>query len=88
MIATGSSGGDPSDVAKAISLLADGTIDAGSYIAAVGGMDSAEELISAVRSQQLDGKGVIYPGTRAALKRVDGWDAEQEARFLRERSPV
>ncbi len=88
VIATGSSGGDPSDVAKAISLLADGTIDAGSYIAAVGGMDSAEELISAVRSQQLDGKGVIYPGTRAALKRVDGWDAEQEARFLRERSPV
>jgi len=82
--AVGSSGGDPSDVARALSLLADGSIEAGHYVAAVGGLDAGRHLIEAVRGQQLDGKGVIYPGASAALERVDGWDAQKEAAFLRE----
>ena len=45
VMAVGSSGGDPSDVAKALVLLADGTIDGGNYMAAVGGMDAARDLV-------------------------------------------
>jgi L-iditol 2-dehydrogenase len=86
VVATGSSGGDPSDAAEALSLLADGTIDAGSYIAAVGGLDAAEDLIAAVRDQQLESKGVIYPSVRSPLQRVDGWDAQREREFLQRSS--
>jgi L-iditol 2-dehydrogenase len=81
--AVGSSGGDPSDVAKALSLLADGTIDAGNYIAAVGGLDAAKDLVEAVRAQRLEGKGVIYPAVRGPLRPVDRWEAAQEQEFIR-----
>jgi len=82
VMAVGSSGGDPSDVAQALTLLADGTVDAGNYVAAVGGLDAAKDLVEAVREQRLDGKGVIYPQVRGALKGVDGWDARREIEFL------
>ncbi len=82
VMAVGSSGGDPSDVAKALSLLADGTIEAGSYIAAVGGLDAASDLVEAVRAQKLDGKGVIYPQVRGPLRAVEGWDRDREAELL------
>jgi len=82
--AVGSSGGDPSDVARALTLLADGTIEAGNYIAARGGLDAAKDLIQAVREQRLEGKGVIYPHARAPLASVDGWSGEREKRFLEE----
>ena len=81
--AVGSSGGDPSDVAKALSLLADGAVEAGSYIGAVGGLDAAMALIEAVRAQRPDGKGVIYPQVRRGLQIVAGWDAAREMDFLR-----
>jgi threonine dehydrogenase-like Zn-dependent dehydrogenase len=80
--AAGSSGGDPSDAAKAISLLAEGAIDAGSYVAAVGGLEAAKDLLGAVREQRLDGKGVIYPSVRVALRQVDRWDADRERLLL------
>jgi len=83
VMAVGSSGGDPSDVAKAVALLGDGTIDAGNYIAAVGGLDAARDLVEAVRDQKLEGKGVIYPAVRKPLAEVDGWDGAREQEFLR-----
>jgi len=83
VMAVGSSGGDPSDVAKALVLLADGTIDGGNYMAAVGGMDAARDLVEAVRDQKLEGKGVIYPGVRKPLEKVDGWDGAREQELLR-----
>jgi L-iditol 2-dehydrogenase len=82
VMAVGSSGGDPSDVAKALCLLADGSIDAGSYIAAVGGLDAARDLVDAVRAQKLDGKGVIYPQVRGPLRAVEGWGRDREAELL------
>ncbi len=78
----GSSGGDPSDVATALGLLCDGTIDAGNYIAAVGGLDAARDLVVAVREQRLDGKGVIYPSLRLPLREVEGWSGAQENALL------
>ena len=83
VMAVGSSGGDPSDVAKALALLADGTIDGGNYIAAVGGLDAARDLVKAVRDQKLEGKGVIYPAVRKPLEEVDGWDGAREQELLR-----
>lgn len=81
--AVGSSGGDPSDIARALALLADGTIEPGGYIAAVGGIDAARDLVRAVREQRLEGKGVIYPQARAALAEVRSWGAAQEQEFLK-----
>jgi threonine dehydrogenase-like Zn-dependent dehydrogenase len=78
----GSSGGDPSDVATALRLLCDGTIEAGNYIAAAGGLDAARDLVVAVREQRLDGKGVIYPSLRMPLREVEGWSAEEEQALL------
>jgi len=88
VMAVGSSGGDPSDVARSLELLADGTVDAANYIAAVGGLDSAGDLVDAVRAQELDGKGVIYPRVRAPLTEVDSWDAAREEAFLRDPSTL
>jgi len=82
-MAVGSSGGDPSDMAKALALLADGTIDGGNYIAAVGGIDAARNLVEAVRDQKLEGKGVIYPAVRKPLEEVDGWDGAREQELIR-----
>lgn len=86
--AVGSSGGDPSDVAAALSLLADGSIEAGNYIAAVGGLLAARDLVAAVRAQAIDGKGVIYPHARGALHEVDSWDASAENEFLDRHLPA
>jgi L-iditol 2-dehydrogenase len=86
VMAVGSSGGDPSDVAESLSLLADGTVDAGNYIAAVGGLDASKQLIETVRAQALEGKGVIYPHARGQLQMVDRWDAAAEQEYLRTHS--
>jgi L-iditol 2-dehydrogenase len=85
IMAVGSSGGDPSDVGRALVLLDEGVVEAGGYVAAVGGLDAAEELVEAVREQRLEGKGLIYPHARAALAQVERWGAEQEDGFLEER---
>ncbi len=82
VMAVGSSGGEPSDVGESLGLLADGTVDASNYVAAVGGLDSAKELIEMVRAQKLEGKGVIYPQMRGPLQTVDRWDAAREQQYL------
>ncbi|MFB3880735.1 MAG: zinc-binding dehydrogenase [Armatimonadota bacterium] len=82
VMAVGSSGGDPSDVAEALSLLADGTVEAANYVAAVGGLDAAKHLIEMVRGQRLEGKGVIYPHARGPLETVDRWSAASEREYL------
>lgn len=78
----GSSGGDPSDIAETLELLAARKIQPGNYVAAVGGLDAARDLIEAVRAQRLEGKGVIYPSVRRPLMEVDAWSAEQEREIL------
>jgi L-iditol 2-dehydrogenase len=80
--AVGSSGSDPSDMREALEMIAAGKIQPGNYAAAVGGLDAARDLIEAVRAQELDGKGIIYPSLRRPLAEVDGWSAEQERELL------
>lgn len=78
----GSSGSDPSDIAQVLTMLGEGKIQPGKYVAAVGGLNAARDLVEAVREQRLEGKGVIYPGLRQRLQETDGWSAEQERRLL------
>ncbi len=80
--AVGSSGSDPSDIREALSMIADGQIRPGNYVAAVGGLDAARDLIEAVRAQKFEGKGVIYPSLRKPLEELDGWSADQERELL------
>ncbi|MCD6359562.1 MAG: zinc-binding dehydrogenase, partial [Armatimonadetes bacterium] len=78
----GSSGSDPSDIREALEMVAAGDIQPGKYVAAVGGLDAARDLIEAVRAQQFEGKGVIYPSLRRSLEEVDGWSAQHERDLL------
>jgi L-iditol 2-dehydrogenase len=80
----GSSGGDPSDIAEAVEAIAEGRIDPGNYVAKVGGLDAVVDLIQLVRNQEIEGKGVIYPQARAALRDSGHWTAKKEEAFLRE----
>ncbi len=78
----GSSGSDSSDVAQVLEMMAAGAIDPGNYIVKCGGLDSAVALIQALRERKIDGKGVIYPHTRAPLTDIQGWNGEKEREFL------
>jgi len=83
--AVGSSGSDPSDVARALEMIAEGSIDPGNYVVKCGGLDAALSLIQAVRHQEIDGKGVIYPHTRCPLSDVEGWNLQKERDHLKEK---
>jgi len=85
LVIVGSSGSDPSDAARALEMIAEGSIDPGNYVVKCGGLDAAVSLIRAVRNREIDGKGVIYPHTRSALFDVEEWNLEKEKRFLEEK---
>jgi L-iditol 2-dehydrogenase len=78
----GSSGSDPSDMALAMEMIDQDKIQPGKYVAAVGGLDAARDLIEAVRAQRMEGKGVIYPSLRKPLEELDGWSSEDERALL------
>ena len=79
----GSSGSDPSDMSQAMDMIADGRIRPGNYVAAVGGLDAARDLLDAVRAQRMEGKGIIYPSMHKPLEEIDGWSPAQERELLR-----
>jgi len=78
----GSSGSDPSDVARVLDMMAEGLIDPGNYLVKCGGLDAAVSLIRAVRNREIDGKGAIYPHTRHLLFDIEGWNLKNEKSFL------
>ena len=80
--AVGSSGSDPSDIARVLEMIGEGLIDPGNYVVKCGGLDSAVSLVNAVRNREIDGKGVIYPHTRSALFEVEGWNLKKEIGYL------
>ena len=81
--AVGSSGSDVSDVARVLKMVAEGLIKPGNYVVKCGGLDAAVSLIQAVRQQEIEGKGVIYPHTRCQLFDIEGWNLEKERDFLK-----
>jgi len=80
----GSSGGDPSDIALVLDMMAKGLIDPGNHVVKCGGLDAAISLIHAVRKREIDGKGVIYPHARSSLFDISKWNLEKERKFLEE----
>ncbi len=81
----GSSGGEPSDLANALGAIADGSIDAGSYVAAVGGLEDAVDVLKSVKDARLEGRAILYPHVRRLpVRAVDRWSGDDEKSFLEE----
>ena len=81
----GSSGGEPSDMAATLKAIADNDIDVGNYVAAVGSLDNAIEVLKMIKEGKIDGKAILYPHIKQKeLEKVDYWDKEREIEFLNE----
>lgn len=82
-IVTGSSGGLPLDVARALELMRAGELQVGAHITRIGDLEHAVRFLEMVRAQAIDGKAVVYPHRRSdRILEVDSWSASDEARYL------
>ncbi len=82
---TGSSGGSPWDVARALELMAQKEIDAGAHITRIGDLEHAVEFLNMIKAQDIDGKAVVYPHRRSRdILAVKSWSAQDERDHLRE----
>ena len=82
---TGSSGGSPWDVARALELMATKEIDAGAHITRIGDLEHATAFLQMIMRQEIDGKAVVYPHRRSGeIRAVRSWSAEDEREYLRE----
>ncbi len=82
----GSSGGDPSDMTETLLAIHQGDIDPGNYVAAVGSLDNAIEVLKLIKETKMDGKAILYPHIRPTpLQRVEYWNGPSEQDFLQER---
>jgi threonine dehydrogenase-like Zn-dependent dehydrogenase len=80
---TGSSGGSPWDVGRALELMATREIDAGDHIACIGDLAHAPEFLQMIKAQSIDGKAVVYPHRHAArIVAVKSWTAHDEQAYL------
>jgi L-iditol 2-dehydrogenase len=80
---TGSSGGSPWDIRRALELMAAGEIETSAHITRIGDLEHAVELLKMIGNFQLDGKAVIYPSRRAyKIRVVGGWTAADERDYL------
>jgi len=83
---TGSSGGSPWDVARALELMAAKEIDAGAHITRIGDLEHAVDFLRMIMAQEIDGKAVVYPHRRSReIRAVKSWSAQDEREYLRER---
>lgn len=81
---TGSSGGSPWDVARALELMLAGELDAGTHITRIGDLEHLPDFLEMIRARTLDGKAVVYPHRRVdAIRAVPRWTAEDEVEFLK-----
>jgi len=84
---TGSSGGSPWDIARALELMATGQINPAIHITRIGDLDHAIDLLKMVKAQQIDGKAIVYPHRRTnKIRVVQAWTAEDEQRYLQNTS--
>jgi len=82
----GSSGGDPSDMTATLQAIHDEQIDPGNYVAAVGSLDNAIDVLKMIQQTRIDGKAILYPHVKPTpLRHVDHWDNNKEIDFLNDR---
>jgi threonine dehydrogenase-like Zn-dependent dehydrogenase len=80
---TGSSGGSPWDIVRAVELMAAGEVDMGAHVTRIGDLDHAVELLELVKAQEIDGKAVVYPHRRTdQILSVPAWSAQDESAYL------
>jgi len=80
---TGSSGGSPWDVARALELMAAGEINAALHITRIGDLNHAIDLLKMVKAQEIDGKAIVYPHRQTEeIRVVQSWSAEDEHDYL------
>jgi threonine dehydrogenase-like Zn-dependent dehydrogenase len=81
----GSSGGEPSDMEATLKAILNQDIDPGNYVAAVGSLDNAVDVLKMIAETKIDGKAILYPHIKKTpLMRVDHWDKQKETAFLNE----
>jgi L-sorbose 1-phosphate reductase len=79
----GSSGGDPSDMTETLKLIAHNDINAGHYVAAVGSLDNAIDVLRMIKETKVDGKAILYPHVKKTpLEFVKDWNHSREIEFL------
>jgi threonine dehydrogenase-like Zn-dependent dehydrogenase len=84
---TGSSGGAPWDIARALELMAQGELDPSAHITRIGDLAHAPQFLEMIKRQELDGKAVVYPHRPTGdILAVEQWRAEDEESYLREGS--
>ena len=80
---TGSSGGYPWDIARALELMAQHEIDAGIHITRVGDLEHAPDFLRMIVTQEIDGKAVVYPHRRTGrIHSVKSWSTRDEQVYL------
>jgi threonine dehydrogenase-like Zn-dependent dehydrogenase len=80
---TGSSGGSPWDIVRTLELMAAGGIDAGAHINQIGDLAHAPHFLEMIRTQEIDGRAVVYPHRRRReTLAVSSWTAEDERDYL------
>ncbi len=79
----GSSGGTPYDMTATLAAIAENDIDPGNYVAAVGSLDNAIDVLKMIKETKIDGKAILYPHCKPTpLQNVEYWDRQQEITFL------
>lgn len=82
----GSSGGEPSDMSATLQAIVNHDIDPGNYVAGIGSLDNAIDVLKLIKETKIDGKAILYPHiTKMPLQRVSYWDKKQEIELLNER---
>ena len=82
----GSSGGEPSDMTATLKAIQHGDIDPGNYVAAVGSLDNAIDVLKMIKETKIDGKAILYPHIKhTSLRPVTYWNKDNEIQLLNER---
>ena len=82
----GSSGGEPSDMTATLNAIVHHDIDPGNYVAAVGSLDNAIDVLKMIKETRIDGKAILYPHIKPTpLQFVEYWDKNMEIDFLKQR---
>ncbi|MGA2379057.1 MAG: zinc-binding dehydrogenase [Spirochaetia bacterium] len=80
---TGSAGGSPWDVARALDLMTSGELDPGAHISRIGELGHVIELLKQAKARLIEGKAVVYPHRRTGeIRAVHSWSAENERAYL------
>ena len=79
----GSSGGDPYDYIETLAAIKNGDIDAGNYVAGIGGLNDAVDVLKMIRDNKIQGKAILYPHVKDIQFRfVEHWSKEKESELL------